>query len=153
MLKLLLKRPLLLALLGVLPIIACSDDTISPNEICKPETSSVTPMIEVSESEVVFDWEPACAVGLLIVEAEGGDVWLISTSENTDSPQQANMILPPVTYGQAPNDATVIHSPQTLVPGQTYIWGLWRIMPPETLVNCSRTFDNACLLTVHEFTR
>ena len=58
---------------------ACGDDGADPDPIaCTADTGSVEVTVTTGAS-VRFDWEPACAVALLLVEQQGGDMWLIGT--------------------------------------------------------------------------
>jgi hypothetical protein len=157
-------------LLVALPGIACSDTTAPLVEECDPETVSVAPTVTVGAS-VVFDWNPACGVALLLVEEGASDRWVINTPESTwYTPSEANAILPPVTYGEAPAGLEEDFPAEPLVAGQTYELVLWRALPPEagdgagcitTLVHSEPALPGEpapptqtfCLLTVHAFTR
>lgn len=133
---------------------ACGDDSSGPNlETCQPETGAVTATVTAGQS-VVFDWEPECAVAMLLVEEDGSDMWAISTDEETwTDPGSANLIHPPVTYGALPAGATETEEPLLLVAGTPYELVLWRILPEGSAAQCRQRFENACLLTVHAFTR
>ncbi len=133
---------------------ACGDaSTESDVEACTAETSAVTATV-ASGQATVFDWEPGCAVAMVLVEADGGDTWLVSTDDTTwDSPDQANGISPPVTYGVVPNGVSEGQAPEPLVSGATYELILWRILPEGSTAQCQQRFANTCLLTVHSFTR
>ena len=63
----------------VFGVMACGDDGAGPDPIaCTDDTGSVEVTVTTGAS-VRFDWEPACAVALLLVEQQGGDMWLIGT--------------------------------------------------------------------------
>lgn len=134
-------------------VAACSDDTTSPEvDECEPETAAVSPTITVAES-VVFDWEPACGVALLLVEEGASDRWAINTDEQSwETPEQANQIFPPVTYGLAPAGVQELPA-EELVVGRVYELVLWRVLPDGETEDCIATLENACLIAVHEFTR
>jgi hypothetical protein len=136
----------------ILAVGGCSE-TASPED-CEPETTSVTATV-TSGSTPSFDWDPACGVALLLIEEEASDQWSIATPESSwDTPDQANQIFPPVRYGQVPARATESGEPSTLQEGTVYELVLWRIIPQGgSTAGCMQTFENACLLTVKEFTR
>ena len=75
-------------------VVGCSDDPTSPDDdqaslSCEADTGAVVASVSASE---VFDWSPACAVALLLVEEGASDVWGISTDDATwNSPDQANL--------------------------------------------------------------
>ena len=79
---------------------ACGDDGAGPDPIaCTDDTGTVAVTVSAG-LQPMFNWEPACAMALLLVEAGSGDVWGISTDNATwDDPAQANLIAPPITYG------------------------------------------------------
>jgi len=105
-------------------------------------------------SSVVFNWEPNCAVALLLVEQNGSDEWAIAdpTLSNT-STEAVNKILPPVTYGQVPSGVDEDPPSSALVPGQSYTLVLWKLVPAGSTVQCQQNIDNACLLAVKAFQR
>ncbi len=146
-------RSPLLVLAGA-AILSCSDDPTGPETAdCAAETSSVEATVSVGSS-VTFDWSPRCAVAFVLVEEDGGDVWWISTSEDDwDSPNLANRITPPVTYGQVPAGILDSYGPDPLVPGTTYELVLWRILPAGSTAQCQARIGSACLIAVKEFTR
>jgi hypothetical protein len=130
----------------------CSEDATGPAS-CGAETTSVTPTVAVSQS-VTFDWDPACGVALLLIEEDASDQWLVGTPESTwGSPDGANRIFPPVTYGRAPAGATERDAAASLVAGRTYELVLWRALAPGSTAKCLQNFENMCLLAVHEFRR
>jgi hypothetical protein len=133
---------------------ACGKDSVSPSATaCTAETGSVTATVE-SGGSIVFDWDPGCSVALLLVEADGGDMWGITTDDATwDNPDQANLITPPVTYGVIPSGASAIQEPLALVSDVTYDLILWRILPEGSTTECQARFENRCVLTAHSFTR
>jgi len=137
-----------------LTVVACGENsTASDPEPCTAETGSVTATVSIGQA-VIFDWEPRCAVALLLVEDDGSDVWAINTDDSTwDDPEQANRISPPVTYGIAPPAIPESYGPLALVDGTTYELVLWRILPEGSTVQCQRRLENACLLAVHAFAR
>ncbi len=126
---------------------------------CTAETGTVTPTVSAGRVPV-FDWEPACAVALLLIEEDASDYWGISSDEESwTSPEQANRITPPVTYGvvppgvsQIPDDPFDVPYPIPLEVGVTYELVLWRILPEGSGAVCIERFENVCLLAVHEFT-
>jgi len=147
-------REIFVSVVGALAIAACGDDPTSPEVVpCTAETSSVTATVDAGQS-VVFDWEPACGVAMLLVEEDASDMWGISTDEATwTRPDQGNLITPPVTYGVTPSGVTEFQEPLTFVAGGAYELILWRILPEGSQAQCEERFGNLCLLTVHPFTR
>lgn len=153
-------RPTLLVSVIVLVCaftVACSGDAAGPADAeCSAETTSVTATVTGTTS-AVFNWTPACAVALLIVEEDGSDMWWISPFAGEPpadtTPEAANRITPSVTYGQVP--AGMAHSDETLplVPGRSYDVALWRVLPAGSQAQCQEKFDNWCLLTMKTFTR
>jgi hypothetical protein len=146
------------ALLVATPLLAaCSDNLASPEvQECDAGASAVSATIGVNNSGVVtFDWAPACGMMLLLVEEEGSDMWAINAPESSwGSPSAANIILPPVTYGQVPAGTVADFPASHLVPGVTYELVLWRILPDGNAGSgCMLMFDSACLAAVKEFTR
>ena len=101
---------------------------------CDAEVTEVDVTVARTSGNVVFDWTPRCRVALLLVEAEGGDLWAIGEED-------ANLIEPPVTYGLAPAGLT-IYGPEELVPGTEYELVLWTTSPEADR-----------LVAVHPFTR
>lgn len=133
---------------------ACSDDSTGPQaDPCTAETSAVEATVAIG-TDVVFDWAPECHVALLLVEGDEGDTWLISTSEDDwDSPELANRIAPPVTYGRVPSGIPETWGPEPLIAGGSYDLILYRILPSGSSVQCEVNFGNACALAIQTFTR
>lgn len=152
------RWPLILLLL-LLP--ACSDDDPTVPEGCDPATSAVDVHIDPAEP-VVFDWSPRCGVVMLLVEEEasGSDVWGAIVPEDESAvwsdPAKANLIEPPVTFGEVPDVAEMIGppgQPGALMSGVAYDVALWRIMPDIDAADCIAKSENACLVAVRSFTR
>jgi hypothetical protein len=81
-----------------------------------------TVSIDVSAGgDVTIDWAPDCGICLLLVEpvASGSDMWSIYVEE-------ANDIVPSITYGVAPAGAIEDMPAIPLVAGQRYEVILWR---------------------------
>jgi hypothetical protein len=133
---------------------ACGDDSTGPAlEECTSETTTVSVTVTTGQS-VVFDWEPACPLAMLLVEDDASDVWGISTDmESWVSPSDANRITPPVTYGVTPSGVTEFEEPLTLAHNARYDLILWRVLPEGSTAQCQSSFGNACMLTNHQFTR
>lgn len=127
----------LVTALCALALPGCGDDATEPQP-CAPEVTSVDATISTG-STVTFDWSPACAVALLLVEEGFSDRWSVS-----DPDMDENTIRPPVTYGVVPAGATESEAAAELEAGVTYELILWRI-DPET--------GGEILLAVEEFTR
>ena len=151
-------RKVFLAFL-VYSMTGCGDDGQGPDPIaCTDDTGSVEVTVTTGAS-VQFDWEPACAVALLIVEQEGGgDLWLIGTrtsgsTPGFDDPDGVNLITPPVSYGAAPSGVDERNPAETLVAGVTYALILWRGLPQNSTAVCQFRSETACLMVVHEFVR
>jgi hypothetical protein len=92
---------------------------------------------------------------LLLVEENGSDRWAINAPESSwGSQTTANIIRPPVSYGQVPAGTVAADLPLPLVAGTTYELVLWRILPPgHSGAGCIMKWDSACLTAVKEFTR
>ena len=141
--------------------LACSDSGTEPVvPRCEAETSSVEVSVEVGSS-VVFDWTPACGVHFLIVEEGASDRWLIWSGDNPppSTPDQGNIITPPVTYGIVPSGVVVDVAPIDLVPGTAYNLALARILPAGANVDgCfavggSFGGGTVCGIALHNFIR
>jgi hypothetical protein len=81
----------------------CGDQSTEPvAEPCTATTTSVTVSVS-GQGTPVFEWEPACPVAVVLVEPpdtaqDTSDRWAVWTSEDTwGTPEQANVITPPVT--------------------------------------------------------
>jgi hypothetical protein len=136
---------------GAIVSLACSEGT-APGE-CFANTGSVNVTVTTGTT-VTFDWKPACAVALLLVEADASDQWAIAAPGfDETSTSAANVILPPVTYGQVPAGAEELGPPETLTAGTTYEVVLWKTVDPGTNPPCQERFENACLLAVKQFQR
>ena len=133
---------------------ACSDTPAGPATApCTPDTGTVIATVTSGQS-VVFDWEPRCAVAMLLIEDDASDVWGISTDEATwDSPDEANRITPPVTYGVAPTGIAVFQEAEQLVDNVIYDLILFRILPEGSAAQCDLRLESFCRLVVHQFTR
>ena len=146
-------RRAMIALLLAFP--ACGDDPVDVGmeRACTEEPSSVETTI-TTNGTVTFDWSPACAVALLLVEEDASDQWSVNTPETDwNDPDLANRILPPVTYGVTPPGVFEVDGPEPLVSGTRYDLVLWRIRADSTGTDCVSNFENACLLAVDAFTR
>lgn len=132
----------------------CSDSTSPGDNECPAETASVNATVTTAGS-VVFDWSPRCAVALVLIEEDADDQWLVSSMNDTETLETSeNRLLPPITYGQSPANATEVSAAVPLVPGHTYELVLWRVLPAgSSTAQCLQHFDNACLVAVKEFTR
>ena len=145
---------LLVAFTLTLCVAGCGDDSTGPAaEACTPETTTVTATVTTGQT-VVFDWEPACPIAMLLVEDDASDMWGIGTDEESwGDPSDANQIAPPVTYGVTPPGAIAFEEPLNLEANVPYDLALWRILPEGSTAQCQMRFGNACLITVRQFTR
>jgi hypothetical protein len=137
-------------------IAACSDGPAGPAaQECDAATTTVAPTVTTSAQSVVFNWNPGCGMVLLLVEENGSDRWAINAPESSwGSQTTANIIRPPVSYGQVPAGTVAADLPLPLVAGTTYELVLWRILPPgHSGAGCIMKWDSACLTAVKEFTR
>ncbi len=91
-------------------LLAC-DDSTTPEGL--PECTGQVTVTVSSGTVPTFSWTPACRLGFVIVEGDGGDMWLVESPES-------NEISPPVTYGVVPPGTTEIHAAEPLVAGTTY---------------------------------
>ena len=140
----------------VFGLVACGGDGAGSDPIaCTDDTGTVEVTVTTGAS-VQFDWEPACAVALLLVLAAGGDIWGISTDNATwDDPAQANLIAPPITYGVAPASAPEVRAPDPLASGATYELILWGVRAAGSTTQCVvriGNLGNGCVMAIHEFT-
>ena len=116
-------------------------------EFCQPETQVLEVTTEIGEN-VVFDWTPECGVRNLFLEQDfppNNDVWQIEG--------EANVIMPPVTYGTVPPGAQLSGGEATpLIVGQSYLVGLFRALP--TGETCNDAGSTAfCRVSNFTFTR
>lgn len=136
---------------GAIVSLACSEGT-GPGD-CNANTGTVNVTVTTGAT-ITFNWQPACAVALLLVEQESSDQWAITAPGFDEAATPAaNVILPPVTYGQAPAGTEEFQPPETLIAGTTYELVLWRIVQPGTSPACQERFENACLIAVKTFQR
>jgi len=126
------------------------------NAECQPETQVLVVTTQIGEN-VVFDWTPACGVRTLFLEQDfppQNDVWQIEDGGLLGAaPDQANVIMPPVTYGMVPPGAQLSGGEATtLIVGQSYLVGLFRALP--TGVTCNDAGSTAfCRVANFTFTR
>lgn len=138
---------------------ACSDQSTDPAvERCEAQTASLLPTVTTGSS-VIFNWEPQCGVMMLGVEPpdsaqDSSDRWFIWTDEQTwGSPEQANLIFPPVTYGIRPAASPNSNGPEPLLAGREYDLILWRQLPMGRTDQCLNDSGTACLVTLYTFVR
>jgi hypothetical protein len=137
--------------LGAIVSLACSDGA-GPGD-CKANTGTVDVTVTTGAT-VTVDWQPRCAVALLLVEQESSDQWAIAgPGFDETSTTAANVIVPTVTYGQVPAGAEELQPPETLIAGTTYEVVLWRLVEPGANPPCQERFENACLIAVKQFQR
>ena len=135
---------------------ACGDDDPTEPEIaqCQPETQVLEVTTQIGQN-VVFDWTPACGVRTLFLEPagpEGGDVWQIEDGGPLGAaPDQANVIMPPITYGITPPGVLTSAGPDPLIVGVSYLVGLFRVLP--TGVTCIDGVPAFCRVANFTFTR
>lgn len=148
-------RPILVSTLLIATAASCSDNPGAPTRTpCTAETGAVSVTVTKSGGSVTFDWNPTCAVAMVLVEEDASDRWVLMAPGLDDtSSTAANIIVPPVTYGQAPQGAEEYEPAMTLVAGHTYDLVLWKVVPPGATVQCQQRFSNVCLLAVKSFTR
>ena len=128
-------RMRLFGLMVCAPLVACGDDATGANDDpidCGPEVTQVDVAVTTTSSDVVFDWSPRCRVAILIVEEGAGDVWLIGDED-------ANVVEPPVTYGEAPAGLE-IYPAEPLVAGTEYDVTLWITHPSGDVPVANQTF-------------
>ena len=142
----------LLSLTLAAPLAACGEGPTIPADPCTDDTGTVTVTVTSAAGTPVFDWSPACAVALVLVEKVGGDTWYVSTDDATWSDAaQANLITPPITYGVAPAETADEYGPDPLVTGVEHDFILWRVQQGST-ADCLLTGFGLCLLANHRFT-
>ncbi len=111
----------MIALCVVPALTSCSDST-DPGSL--PVCGVGVTLTVSSGTTPTFDWNPACRVGFLNVEATGGsDRWGIMGVNMT------NAIAPGVTYGLVPEGAVQAAPPEPLSPGTTYQVGIVVVEP------------------------
>lgn len=135
-------------------LMGCGDDpTQLQAEPCTPDTGALSVSVGPGLTPVI-DWEPSCAVAMVLIEEGGSDQWLVSTDDALwDDPAQANLIQPPVTYGVVPADAEQSGPPLSLRTGVTYEVILWHVLTESSAATCLQRFESACLGAIHEFQR
>ena len=108
-------------------LVACGNST-GPAQ-CTDDTRTVTVTVS-GDTPPVFNWDPACSVAHLLIEAEGGsDLWFIFTDDAVwDNPAQANLITPPVTYGILPTGVQESGPPEAVTSGVLQVQ-LVRVLP------------------------
>jgi len=108
-------------------------------------------------SNVTFNWEPACAVALVLVEDNDGfDQWAVAMPSNLYYTQSTgNKIRPPLTYGIGPTgiDGLRVDDAMQLRAGARYNFYIWRILPHNSTATCIDNTGDYCLLTIQSFTR
>jgi hypothetical protein len=130
--------------------LACSDSPTEPSACATAGSVNVT---VTTGANLSFDWSPRCAVALVLVEADASDQWSLSVPDlDETSTEASNIITPPVAYGETrvgleSSEAT------PLVAGLTYEVILWKLVAPNSTVQCQQRFGNACMLAVHPFVR
>ena len=133
--------------------LSCGSDNPTGPAACGADVGTVTATVSVT-SAVTFNWSPACPVALLLVEEAAHDMWAVmAPGMSSSSTESANVIVPPVVYGQVPSGAQQTDPAAALVPGTTYELVLWRILPAGSAAQCQARNGNACLLTVKTFQR
>lgn len=135
----------------------CSDNTGPGQEDCPANLSSVTMTATVRAGSVAFDWTPSCPVAAVLVEEarQGSDVWWISAAQSAQDwgpPASANIITPPVTYGQNPG-GLYFYGPQPLTGGESYSVAIFRVLPSGSTASCIQREGAACVVAVESFTR
>ncbi len=146
------RAALLLIAAGASTLLAGCRDSVAPQG-CATATTSVTATVSGGSSPS-FDWQPRCAVALLLVEDQhGGDQWVVETPQASWSDATAaNRIAPPVRYGIMPSGTVEYQAPTALVAGQPYQLVLWRVIPAgASAVGCRQTYQGMCLLAVQPF--
>ena len=148
------RRPLMFVGTSTLVIlVACKDSGTGPSAAapCPDDTGTVTVSVSSGSSGPVFDWTPACAVALLLIEEGGADRWGISTDDATWSdPAVANLIEPPIAYGDVPSGVDEFEPPASLAAGTTYDVVIWRV-PPGSTATCLNVAFGACMMADHDF--
>ena len=141
---------------ALLPLfVACGDATGPKDDVepCTDETGSVEVTVTAGMTPT-FDWNPQCAVAMLLIEEDAHDMWGVTTDDTLwDDPETANLITPPVTYGTAPSGTETFQEPTPLATGHTYEVVLWRVVAESSTVSCQQRFENLCLMAVHLFSR
>ena len=69
------------------------------------------------------------------------------------SAEQANQILPPVTYGVAPTGSEIASGPLDMPAGESYALILFRFLPEEIAAGCEAALRTLCRLGVHTFVK
>jgi hypothetical protein len=142
------------AILFTIGIWSCRDST-APDSNCPDDLSSVDVAVTLGAT-VSFDWQPRCGVELVLVEDDdGGDVWAVASpamENETQSPGEANKIVPPLTYGLAPA-GMIEDAALPLGSGSSYKLVLWRRLPSGSNAVCMERIGNECLIAVKSFTR
>jgi hypothetical protein len=134
--------------------LSCGSDKATGPTQCAADVGTVTATVSVTASTVSFDWSPRCAVAMVLVEEDASDMWAVVAPDlSSSSTESANIIGPPVVYGQVPAGAEQTDAPLPLVAGTTYELVLWRVLPAGSSAVCQAQNGNACLLAVKTFQR
>jgi hypothetical protein len=147
------KRARLCALAAAIVIGCDGNPTQLQAEPCPPDTGALSVSVGPGLTPVI-DWEPSCAVAMVLIEEGASDQWLVSTDDALwDDPAQANLIQPPVTYGVVPAGAEQSGPPLSLRAGGTYEVILWHVLAEGSTATCLQRFESACLGAIYEFQR
>jgi hypothetical protein len=153
------RRSTILALTILMaPLTACGGEATGPAGECTDDTRAVSVAVSTG-SQPVFDWDPACSIAQLNIEEGGGLKWGIHTDASVwNDPVQANLIVPPVTYGVVPAGSeqfgppdVPFGPPEPLSSGTTYEITLWRVLPPTSSARCDYQYANVCRLSIDDF--
>lgn len=148
-----LRVPAALIPVGLLLFASACKDSTGPKDDCST-ASSVTATVGSGRTPT-FNWSPACAVAIVLVEDDdGGDQWAINMPlDDATDPQAVNKIRPPVTYGVVPTGIAGLESEtaEPLVTGRQYKLVLWQMLPSNSTLTCQMKIESFCLLVVKEF--
>lgn len=134
---------------------ACGDDAdpVRPAVACADNLTAVTTTVTQSGDDVRFDWTPRCPVAMVLVEGVNGDAWRLWAPDSLWEGPEANLIVPPVTYGES-RTGMVGQPAEALVVGERYDLVLWRVTPPGTRMSgCAAFIENNCIVGLRRFTR
>ena len=132
---------------------ACaSDNPAALDATCTDETGIVRVTVAARLAPVI-DWAPACPVAFLSIDDGLDDKWAIATDTATwADAAQANLIMPPVTYGVAPTSASQLVPPGALVSLDVYQVNVARVLPAGSTAECFASVPRLCVMEIHLFT-
>jgi hypothetical protein len=142
------------ASIAIAVVLSCDSNTPTEPDFCG-EIGTVTATVTVT-TMVALDWSPRCAVAAVIFVGPGGQTtWIVTAPgfSSSNATPSANIILPPVVYGQIPSGAEERDPPISLTPGSDYMVTLSKGVSASSTAQCAQRTGNFCLVAVKAFQR